>query len=178
VRPDHDTYFLRMAQLVSTRSTCLRRAVGCVLVNGHHHVLATGYNGVARGQPHCNEPTGFDFVYANGVDAMKPLTGQSTGKKDVFAHACAGATAVSGDDLHRCEAIHAEQNALLQCRDPQAILTAYVTTTPCIHCAKLLLNTSCPTIVAPSGEVYDPAALALWERAGRAVRFVALAKPL
>ena len=55
VRPPRDTYFMKMAALVAERSTCLRRSVGCVLVNGRHHVLATGYNGVASGLPHCNE---------------------------------------------------------------------------------------------------------------------------
>lgn len=157
MRPDADTYFLQMARLVATRSTCYRRAVGCVLVNELNHVLATGYNGVARGQPHCNEPT--------------RLAGQGG---QHYPHLCGGARAASGRQLDRCEAIHAEQNALLQCHNVQEIRAAYVTTTPCVHCTKLLLNTSCQVIAAPLGEVYDPAALALWQRAGREVLFVQL----
>jgi len=80
-RPTQDEYFLKMAELVSTRATCARRKVGCVLVNSRKHILATGYNGVASGMPHCiDEP-------------------------------CPGANYPSGEGLDKCEAIHAEQNA-------------------------------------------------------------------
>lgn len=51
-RPDWDVYFLTMAQTVATRSTCVRRSVGAVLVRDRR-VLATGYNGAPRGLPHC-----------------------------------------------------------------------------------------------------------------------------
>lgn len=53
-RPSWEEYFLRMADLAATRSTCPRRAVGAVLVR-EHRVIATGYNGSLRGQPHCSE---------------------------------------------------------------------------------------------------------------------------
>lgn len=145
MRPDHDTYFTRMAALVATRATCLRRAVGAVLVNSRGHVLATGYNGVAAGRPHCNHHDMFDPVG--------------------YPHACPGATAPSGQKLDECEAIHAEQNALLQCRDVFDIDTCYVTVSPCIHCTKLLLNTSCRRIVAAS--IYDQRAADLWTDSGR-----------
>jgi dCMP deaminase len=52
MRPDIDTYFMKMARVVAERSTCLRRQVGAVLVKDNH-VLSTGYNGVARGVEHC-----------------------------------------------------------------------------------------------------------------------------
>lgn len=116
-RPDKDTYFLRMARLVATRATCARRAVGCVLVDRLGHVLATGYNGVAPGEDHCTD---------------RP---------------CPGARLPSGQGLDLCEATHAEQNALLQCGDVQCIATCYTTTSPCVTCVKLLLNTSCRRIV-------------------------------
>ena len=144
-RPSSDQYFTQMAKLVSTRTTCIRRAVGCVLVNARKHVLSTGYNGVAAGQPHCNQ---HDPFYETG-----------------FPHACEGAHAKSGESLHLCKAIHAEQNALLQCRNVYEIDTAYVTTSPCVHCMKLLLNTSCKRIVTVS--LYDQAAADLWYGAGR-----------
>ncbi len=148
MRPDHDTYFTRMAALVATRATCLRRAVGAVLVNSRRHVIATGYNGVAAGRPHCNHRVPYDW--------FKPVG---------YPHACQGATAPSGQKLDECEAIHAEQNALLQCRDVFDIDTCYVTVSPCIHCTKLLLNTSCRRIVTAS--IYDQHATALWTDSGR-----------
>ena len=120
MRPLRDAYFLQMATLVATRATCARRAVGCVLVNARGHVLATGYNGVASGFPHCNEN---------------------------LKHECLGANSKSGEDLDNCQAVHAEQNALLQCKDVFEIETVYVTTEPCPTCTKLLLNTGARRIV-------------------------------
>lgn len=52
-RPSWDQYFLAMAAMVATRSTCARKQVGCVLVDEHHFVIATGYGGSIPGQPHC-----------------------------------------------------------------------------------------------------------------------------
>lgn len=151
MRPNLDNYFIRMAALVASRSTCLRRSVGCVLVNERGHVLATGYNGVAAGQPHCNDEVPLVKFGENEVQVKYP-------------NACIGADAETGEHLDECQAIHAEQNALLQCRDVWAIQTCYTTTAPCIHCVKLLLNTSCRIIVY--SEVYDEKALRLWEAAG------------
>lgn len=130
-RPDKAEIFLAMARLVSFRGTCLRRQVGCVLTNGLGHVLATGYNGVARGLKHCTD---------------KP---------------CPGVGSQSGYDLDLCQAIHAEQNALLQCRNPQEIAAAYITVAPCATCTKLLLNTNCDLVVF--SDIYTPEHLAVFK---------------
>ncbi len=53
-RPSWDEYFLNIAEVVSTRSTCPRRSVGAVLVRDRQ-ILSTGYNGAPRGLPHCSE---------------------------------------------------------------------------------------------------------------------------
>ena len=143
-RPSRDAWAMEMAKLTATRSTCLRRQVGCVLLNARGHVLATGYNGVAAGLPHCNE-LGHDVT---------------------FPHACSGASAPSGTNLDGCQAIHAEQNALLQCRDVYSIDTCYVTASPCMTCTKLLLNTSCQRIVFLE-EYPHAAAKDLWTSSGR-----------
>lgn len=142
MRPTPQQYFLRMAQLVATRGTCLRRQVGCVLVNKHNHVIATGYNGVAAGVEHCNKE---QFALLNNDEGAGRLP--PTSPVPSYPHACPGATAASGTNLDGCHAIHAEQNALLQCRDVHALTVAYVTASPCITCVKLLLNTSCQEIV-------------------------------
>jgi dCMP deaminase len=136
-RPTVDQYFMDMAVLVSSRATCSRRQVGAVLVNDKNHVIATGYNGVPRDFPHCNEK-----------------------------NPCPGSEAPSGQGLDKCFSIHAEQNAMLQCKDVYDIHTAYVTASPCITCVKLLLNTSCKRIVFieeyPHGD-----SKTLWEMSGR-----------
>lgn len=54
MRPDWNSYFMSIANVASTRSTCDRKAVGAVIVKDFT-ILATGYNGSIRGQPHCDE---------------------------------------------------------------------------------------------------------------------------
>lgn len=142
MRPSKDEYFIKMAKLVSERATCLRRRVGCVLVNVRGHVIATGYNGVATGLPHCNH---FEPENGYGLAAFEASIEQV--EKAIYPHACDGAKAKSGMDLDSCQAIHGEQNALLQCKDVFEIDTAYVTAKPCVSCMKLFMNTSCKRIV-------------------------------
>jgi dCMP deaminase len=129
-------YFMGIASLVSKRATCARRQGGCILVDKNNHVLATGYNGVPSGFDHC-------------IDVP-----------------CPGARSKSGKDLDKCEAIHAEQNALLQCSDVQTIYACYTTTRPCIHCIKLLLNTSCRVIVFKEDYPHREMVIDLWQHRG------------
>lgn len=113
----HDT-FLDLATTISLRSTCGRRQVGCVLVDEHRRVLSMGYSGVPRGIPHCLEAT-----------------------------RCQGRGYSSGTGLDRCEAVHAEQNALMFCPDVMRIRTVYVTVSPCLHCVKMILNTGASQVI-------------------------------
>lgn len=158
MRPDRDRWAMEMAVLTATRTTCLRRGVGAVLLNGRGHVLSTGYNGVASGQKHCNEVTGTSTVYHNL--SMRMI------KHDKHRHECLGAHAPSGTNLDGCQAIHAEQNALLQCRDVYDIDTCFVTASPCMTCTKLLLNTSCKRVVFLEEYPHNEAKQ-LWESSGR-----------
>lgn len=145
MRLTKDEWAMKLALITSKRSTCARREVGCVLLNFRGHVLSTGYNGVAVGLPHCNEMT----------------DGQTL-------HRCSGADSQSGTNLDGCQAIHAEQNALLQCHDVHNIHTCYVTTSPCLTCVKLLLNTSCEQIIFM--DQYSQDSRQLWLAAGRGWR--------
>lgn len=146
MRPSRDEWAMQLAVETAKRSTCCRRQVGCILLNARGHVLATGYNGVAAGQLHCNH---HDPFHSEGLP-----------------YACEGAHSPSGTDLDNCQAIHAEQNALLQCSDVYMIHTAYVTTAPCITCVKLLLNTSCQHIIF-ADDYPHPQAGKMWKAAGR-----------
>lgn len=131
-RPTRDETFMEMAIVAARRSTCLRRAVGCVLVDSRGRILSVGYNGVAAGQPHCNE---VKFLHDGESDSWPS-----------YPNACQGAFD-KGGALALCGAVHAEQNALLQCRDPDVVHTAYVTLSPCDSCLKLFLNTGCKRLV-------------------------------
>lgn len=156
MRPSRDEWALQLALLTARRATCCRRSVGCVLLNARGHVIATGYNGVAAGQKHCNEVTS---QYIDNVPMGElPVV--------VYGNACEGANSPSGTNLDACAAIHAEQNALLQCGDVYAIDTCYVTASPCVTCTKLLLNTGCRRIVFVE-EYPQPAARVLWTSSGR-----------
>lgn len=159
MRPTKDQYFCQLAQLTATRSTCLRRAVGCVLVNRLGQVLSTGYNGVARGLPHCNEVSLIDASTIEDPPEAPRLIPS-------HPHACQGARAKSGEGLDACQAIHAEQNALLQCRDTEDIWACYTTVSPCLHCVKLLMNTSCQRIVFIEPYAHDQASRNLWLASG------------
>lgn len=54
VRPTWDDYFMAIARIVATRSTCDRLEAGAVLVK-NNRIISTGYNGSPPGLPHCNE---------------------------------------------------------------------------------------------------------------------------
>ena len=162
MRPDKNEYFIAMARLVATRSTCLRRSVGCVLTNARHHVIATGYNGVAAGMPHCNEG-----AHNKNPERRKLESGQFVvGPLITYLNKCEGADLPSGEGHDLCQAIHAEQNALLQCKDVYGIETCYATTFPCVPCVKLLMATSCKTIAYDEDHPHAEAASALWKAHG------------
>lgn len=76
-------------------------------------------------------------------------------------------------DITTCQAVHAEQNALLQCRDVMEIEIAYITTFPCLSCIKLLLNTSCKKIVYCFSSKHSQKAFILWDEvACRSSQFI------
>jgi dCMP deaminase len=125
-----------MARVAATGATCGRRAVGCVLADRDFKLLSAGYNGVPSKWQHCT------------------------------THPCPGREAPSGTGLELCEAIHAEQNALLQCPDHARIHYCITTASPCVTCLKLLLNTPCQVIFFREEYPHSQARV-YWERAGR-----------
>ena len=125
-RPSWDEYFMQMAELTAQRSTCLRRQVGAIIVK-EKHIIATGYNGVPKGLPHCEE-----------------LGGCLREKLEI----------PSGERHELCRALHAEQNAIIQAATlGQSIegATIYITHQPCIICAKMIINAGISRIVIRRG---------------------------
>jgi dCMP deaminase len=85
IRPDWDSYFIEIAKVVSTRSTCMRRQYGAVIVKDRV-IISTGYNGSPRGLENC-------------VDIDTCIRKEQN--------------IPSGERYELCEAVHAEQNAII-----------------------------------------------------------------
>jgi len=137
-RPDTDEYFLKIASVVAERSTCHRHHVGAVAVRDKH-ILATGYNGAASGLKDCLE------LGCLRDDMNVP----------------------SGTRHEVCRAIHAEQNVIIQGALHGISLegaTIYATHTPCILCAKMLVNARIKRFVT-FGKYADDAFRDLFEEA-------------
>jgi dCMP deaminase len=113
-RPNSDEYFLKIASVVAERATCRRHHVGAVAVRGKH-ILATGYNGAASGLKDCLE-----------LGCLRDEMNVPSGTRHEV-----------------CRGIHAEQNVIIQAALHGVSLegaTIYVTHTPCVLCAKMLVN--------------------------------------
>lgn len=138
VRPSWDEYFMSIAEMVATRSTCLRRRVGAVLVKDRR-LLATGYNGAPAGVRHCEE------------------TGCLRQNSSV----------PSGQRHELCRGLHAEQNAIIQAAYHGISIagaTLYCTNQPCIICTKMLVNAGIAAVFFL--DAYDdPLALQILEEA-------------
>ncbi|MGM0439326.1 MAG: deoxycytidylate deaminase [Patescibacteria group bacterium] len=134
-----DEYFLKIAAVVAERSTCRRHHVGAVAVRDKR-ILTTGYNGAPSGAKDCLE------------------LGCLRDEKDI----------PSGTRHEICRAIHAEQNAIIQGSLHGVSLegsTIYCTHTPCVLCAKMLVNAKIDRYVSYS-DYADDSFIKLFEEAG------------
>jgi dCMP deaminase len=138
-RPSWDSYFMQIAQLVASRSTCMRRQVGAVIVKDKQ-ILSTGYNGSPSGLRHCGE-----------VGCLREALNIQPGERTEI-----------------CRAVHAEQNALLQAaRHGVAIEGAdmYTSVQPCVLCTKMIINAGIKRVIYAS-PYPDPMALDMVEESG------------
>ncbi|MCD6414933.1 MAG: dCMP deaminase family protein [Candidatus Diapherotrites archaeon] len=121
-RIDADHYFMKIAEVVKERSTCLRDQVGAVLVRDKH-IISTGYNGAPSGLPHCTD-IGYCIRERLGVP--------------------------SGERHELSRGVHAEQNAIIQAALHGVSTensTLYCTHSPCSVCAKMLINAKVKRVV-------------------------------
>ncbi|AQV00660.1 MULTISPECIES: deoxycytidylate deaminase [Desulfococcus] len=136
-RPSWIVYFMDIAVLVAKRSTCLRRAVGAIIVKDKR-ILSTGYNGAPSGLAHCRE------------------TGCLREQLNV----------PSGERHELCRGIHAEQNAIIQAAYHGVSIrnaTLFCTHMPCSICAKMIINAGIRKICYLSGYADDMAEAMLRE---------------
>lgn len=138
-RPSWDQYFLELADLVASRSTCLRRQVGAVLVR-KERIISTGYNGAPRGLGHCLE------LGCLREEMQIP----------------------SGHRYELCRGVHAEQNAIINAAfygisTQDAVI--YCTNQPCIICARMIINAGIIKVVH-RGNFNDQLSLQFLQEAG------------
>ncbi len=138
-RPEFDEYCLKIASVVGERATCRRHHMGAVAVKDKH-ILTTGYNGAPAGQKDCLE-----------LGCLRDELGIP-----------------SGERVEICRAIHAEQNVIIQAALHGVSLegsTIYCTHTPCVLCAKMLVNARIKRFVSFS-KYNDDEFITLFREAG------------
>ena len=139
-RPCWDEYFMSIAEDVSRRSNCSRRSVGAIIMK-ENHILSAGYNGTPRGVRNCCE---------GGCPR------------------CSGSVK-SGTHLDECRCSHAEQNAICQAACYGVAIngaTMYVTISPCLTCAKLIINAGIKEVVYGGDYAFLDAVKAMFKEAG------------
>lgn len=139
MRPSWDQYFMEIAHLVKTRSTCMRRQVGAVVVKDKR-ILSTGYNGAPTNCKHCTD-----------IGCLREQMHIPSGERHEL-----------------CRALHAEQNAIAQAAQYGISMQGakiYVTHQPCSLCAKLMINAGITEIIF-EGEYPDKLAIQLLSEAG------------
>lgn len=139
MRPGWNEYFMEIAHVVKRRSTCIRRQIGAVIVKDNR-ILTTGYNGPPPGMKHCDE-----------VGCLRKQLNVPSGERHEL-----------------CRALHAEQNAIIQAAKSGVEVDGaviYVTTQPCMICAKLIVASGIKKIVY-EGDYPDELSLSFIEEAG------------
>ena len=136
---------MQIVEIVKTRSTCLRRQVGALVVRDKR-ILATGYNGAPTGCKHCAE-----------IGCLRDKLNIPSGQRQEL-----------------CRASHAEQNAIAQAAYSGTSIkggTLYITHQPCSICAKMIINAGIVKVVF-KGDYPDELAMDLLQEAGiRVVKY-------
>lgn len=143
-RPGWDEYFMNIAQVVSSRSNCIKRKVAAVVVQDRR-IISTGYNGTPRGTRNCNE---------GGCPRCNEL-------------------APAGTALDECLCSHAEENSITQAAYHGISVrgaTLYSTYSPCLMCTKMIINAGIAEVVYNENYPLGARAQALLKEAGVTIR--------
>ena len=153
-RPSWDRYFMDIAHVAASRSNCSRRQVAAVLVRDRQvaavlvrdrRIISTGYNGTPRGVKNC-------------CDGGCPRCNSNV---------------PSGEGLHQCLCSHAEENAIVQAAYNGIAVkgcTLYTTFSPCLLCAKMIINAGIVEVVYHARYSIDDVSMRLLDEAGIKVR--------
>ncbi|MDR2606000.1 MAG: cytidine deaminase [Oscillospiraceae bacterium] len=135
-RKDKQNYYLDIADAIRSRSTCLRRQYGAIIVN-HDEIVATGYNGAPRGRKNCDD-MGYCLRDAKGIP--------------------------SGQQYELCRSVHAEANAIISAsRENMLEGTLYLVgrdaktgelldAAPCSMCRRLIINAGIREIICRNAD--------------------------
>ncbi|HLC74330.1 MAG TPA: cytidine/deoxycytidylate deaminase family protein [Candidatus Nanoarchaeia archaeon] len=148
-RPSWDEYFMNIADVVKLRCTCLSASKGAVLVKDKR-IISTGYNGSPRGIKHCNQ------------GGCVRCTQRHLGKLK------------SGNYSEPCVCCHSEENAIVQAAVHGISTegaTLFTTFTPCVNCAKMIINAGIREVVAKI-EYPDDVGIQLFKEAGVGFRLI------
>ncbi|UDQ98643.1 cytidine/deoxycytidylate deaminase family protein [Lentisphaerota bacterium WC36G] len=144
-RPDWDNYFMEIAHVAAHRSNCGRRQVAAVIVKDHR-IISTGYNGTPRGIKNC---------YEGGCPR------------------CNNENIESGNNLGDCICSHGEENAIVQAAYHGIAVkgaTLYTTYSPCLLCAKMIINSGIKEVVYHERYSIDDISMSLLKQANIVVR--------
>lgn len=131
IRPEWDEYFIEIAKVVASRSTCIRRKYGAVIVK-NNKIISTGYNGSPKGAINCIDS-------GTCVREIKNIP--------------------KGERYELCESVHAEQNAIIQAsladmQDSTIYIFGFdapsgeiATSTPCLLCQRMIKNAGIAKVV-------------------------------
>ena len=145
-RPSWDEYFLDLAIAVSSRSTCLRKQHGAIIVK-NKQILSTGYNGTPAKIAHCKSCFREDHNIPHGT--MYELCRSTHSEANAIVQAAKHGVAIDGADI-------------------------YITGVPCLMCTRLIINAGIKNVIIGFDEHEDQfaASLALLEEAKIPIRRV------
>lgn len=152
-----DKYFHTICDAVATKSSCLSRQLGAILVRDYS-IVATGFNGSPRGIPHCDSLERRKALIVSVPNLPTNIQHRLLTKFDICPRKLMGFK--SGEGLIYCNAAHAERNCLINAArlgistlDTTLYLNAKVL--PCIDCLKELINAGIKEIVVEEMNSYN-----------------------
>ena len=171
-RPGWDAYFMGIARAISTRMSCDRAQIGCVIVSPDHRILSGGYGGAPSGWPSCDEVGHMMAEMASGdgmLDNIKmeqAITFAEINRRYPQGELCREdlkSAYLGGRDSkpsrQSCiRTVHAEENAVCTAARHGVALggsTLYTTASCCWDCLKMVAQAGIVRIVY--GELYSSA---------------------